>query len=171
MPRNYAASTQESIGDVHAGMMVETAVVANATYLAQAQVEIFNVIGRIMVLQLFMESITVFGAQATTFLFNFTSTTPAVAVQPMSGASASISGLAQGLRAVFVGGAVATAVVITATAGISDVICVNPQIIGTADGVGTIGQLTAVASQLSGTCQFGIFYVPMDDGSYVTNVL
>lgn len=171
MPRNYNPSTQERIGDINAGLMVETGVLDNATYLDQAQEEIFNVYGRIMVLQLFMEAITVFGAQATTLLWNFTSTTPAVAVQPMCGASGALTSLAQGLRCVFVGGAVATAAVITATAGISDVICVNPQIIGTADGVGTIGILTAAASQLSGTCQFTIFYVPMDDGSYVTNIL
>lgn len=168
-------STIEMLGYINQGHHVKTSVLANATYMAQAQVEIFNVYGRIMVMQLYTEACTAFGAQATVMLYNFTSTTPAIAVQPMCGNSASLSGLAQGLRHVFVGGAVATAAVITATAGISDVICVNPHIIGTDDGttqgVGTIGQLTATASQLSGTHQCHIHYIPMSDGAYVTAVL
>ena len=170
---NYQPSTIQAIGDIQRGVIVETSVLANATYLLTGdnQTEIFNVYGRIMLTQLFCEAITAFGAQATTMYYNFTSTTPAVAVQPISAASGSLSGLAQGLRHVFVGGAVATACVITATAGVSDVICVNPQIIGTKSGVATIGILTAAASQLSGTCQFACCYVPMSDGAYVTAAL
>jgi len=174
---NLQYSTIEMLGYMDQGHHVKTSVLDNATYLLTGdnQTEIFNVYGRIMVKQLYMEAVTEFGAQATTMYYNFTSTTPAIAVQPMSAASAALTSLAQGARHVFVGGAVATACVITATAGISDVICVNPHIIGTDDGttqgVGTIGILTAVASQLSGTCQFHIHYIPMSDGAYVTAVL
>jgi hypothetical protein len=152
-------------------MFVETSVLTNTAYLIQAQVELFNVYGRIIVNQLFMEAITVFGANITTLLFNFTSSTPVVAVQPMCAASGALTSLAQGLRCVWVGGAVATAAVITATAGISDVISVAPQLIGTRAGVGTIGQLTAAANQTSGTCRFGIMYTPVDEGSYVEAIL
>ena len=163
---NYSPSTQDRIGDLIAGMRVDTAVLANVTYLHQDQWEAFNVYGRIMVLNLFWEAITVNGAGATLFQYNFTSTTPAVGVQPMGAASASIAALAQGLRCVWVGGAVATAHVITATAGISDVICVNPHIVGTKDGVGSIGFVTTVADAVSGTHQHSLFYVPMSEGAY-----
>ena len=168
---NYNQSTRGVLGDIKNGMFVETSVLANTSYLIQAQVSIFNVYGRIFVNQLFMEAVTVFGANVTTLLFNFTSTTPVIAVQPMCAASAALTSLAQGLRCVWKGGAVATAAVITATAGISDVISVDPQLIGTRGGVGVIGQLTAAAAQTSGTCIFGIHYTPIDAGSYVTAVL
>lgn len=170
---NVQVSTREMVGLIHTGVVVETSVLANATYLLtdDTQNEIFNVYGRVQINQLFCEAITEFGAQATVMYYNFTSTTPAVAVQPMSAVSASMSGLAQGLRHVSVGGAVASACVVTATAGISDVISVAPQIIGTKSGVGSIGILTATASQLSGTCQFVVSYVPFSDGAYITAAL
>lgn len=173
---NYAPSTRARIADLITGMHVKTSVLANATYMIQGQVELFNVYGRIQVLQLYIEACTVFDAALTDIQFNFTSSTPTVAVQPMCAVNAgSLTGLAQGLRIVWVGGAVATACAITATAGISDLICVSPQIIGTHDGttagVGTIGQLTSVANQTSGTHQAHIYYIPMSDGAYVTAVL
>lgn len=164
---NYAPSTRARIGDLISGMTVESSVLANLTYLHQDQWEVFNVYGRIQVLQLYWEAITVNGAGATLFQYNFTSTTPAVGVQPMGAVSASIAALAQGLRCVWVGGAVATAHVITASAGISDVICVNPQIIGTKDGTGTIGMLTTTADAVSGTHQHALHYIPMSEGAYV----
>ena len=105
-------------------------------------------------------------AGASLFQYNFTSTTPAIGVQPMNAVSASIAALAQGLRCVWIGGAVASVMVITATAGISDVICVNPQIIGTANGIGSIGFVTSVADAVSGTHQHVLHYIPMDDGAY-----
>lgn len=166
MSRNYQASTRARIADMVAGMRVETTVLANLTYLHQDQWEAFTVIGRIMVLQLYFEAITVNGAGATLFQYNFTSTTPAIGVQPMGAVSASIAALAQGLRCLWVGGAVATAHVITATAGISDVISVNPHIIGTAGGVGSIGFVTSVADAVSGTHQHVLQYIPVDDGAY-----
>lgn len=163
---NYSPSTQDRISDLIAGMRVDTSVLANLTYLHQDQWEAFNVYGRIMVLNLFWEAITVNGAGATLFQYNFTSTTPAVGVQPMGAVSASIAALAQGARCVWVGGAVATAHVITASAGISDVICVNPHIIGTESGIGTIGFLTTTADAVSGTHQHSLYYIPMSEGAY-----
>ena len=163
---NYAPSTRARIGDLITGMKVESSVLANLTYFHQDQWEVYNVYGRIMVLQLYWEAITVNGAGASLFQYNFTSTTPAVGVAPMGAVSASIAALAQGLRCVWVGGAVATAHVITATAGISDVICVNPHIIGTEGGVGSIGMLTTTADAVSGTHQHFLHYIPMSDGAY-----
>lgn len=166
MGGHYNPSTQARIADLVAGMHVQTSVLANLTYLHQDQWEAFNVYGRILVLNLYMEAITVNGAGATLFQYNFTSTTPAIGVQPMGAVSASIAALAQGQRVCWVGGAVATAHVITATAGISDVTCVNPHIIGTEGGVGSIGFLTTTADAVSGTHQHNLHYVPLSVGAY-----
>ncbi len=167
----YAESEKLRIADQVTGLRVDTAVLANLTYWHQDQWEIFNVFGRIKVLQLFAEAITVNGAGATLLRFNFTSTVPVVAVQPISAVSISIATLAQGLRIVWIGGAIASTPVITATAGISDVINAAPQILGTKGGTATIGFITSIADAASGTHQWSIFYVPMSDGAYVSNVL
>ena len=168
---NYAPSTRARIADLVLGMRVESSVLANATYFLQAQHELFKVYGRIIVLQLFWEAITVNGAGATLFQYNFTSTSPVIAVAPLGAVSASIAALAQGRRCVWKGGAVATAHVITASAGLSDVISVAPQIVGTIGGVSTIGMLTTTANAVSGTHQHSLLYAPMSDGAYVEALL
>lgn len=168
---NYAPSTRARIADLVAGMRIESSVLANVTYFQQDQHEVFTIVGRIMVLNLFWEAITVNGTGATLFQYNFTSTTPAVAVQPLGAVSASIAALAQGQRVVNVGGAVGTAHVITASAGISDVTNLSPQIIGTKDGAGTIGMLTTTADAVSGTHQHVMQYIPMSDGAYAEALL
>ena len=163
---NYAPSTRARISDLINGMRVETAVALGTAKLIQAQEEIFNVFGEIKVHGLWLEVTTAISATATTILFNATFTTPSIAVQPMSGASGSLSGVARGIRAYSVGGAVATATVITATAGITDIEAA-PQIIGGAGFIGTIGQLTGTANTTSGAGKFVIYYTPLSEGAYV----
>lgn len=172
---SFNPSTIEMIGHLTNGLRVDTSVLANATYLAQTQVEIFNVYGRIKVHNLFGEVVVVCSNNATTLLYNYTSSTPVIAVQPMCAASGSMANLAVAERVWWVGGAVATAAVLTATPGISD-INVTPQVVGSVtsagdNAVGTIGILTATASQASGSIRFSIFYTPMSDGAYVTAAL
>jgi hypothetical protein len=150
-------------------MRVETTVALATAKLIQAQEEIFNVFGEIKVHGLWFEVTTAISNTATTILFNATFATPSVAVQPMSGASGTLATVAQGIRAYSVGGAVATATVITATAGISD-IAMEPQIIGGHEFVGTIGQLTAGANATSGAGKFVIYYTPLSDGAYVESL-
>jgi len=163
---NYAPSTRARISDLINGMRVETSIVLGTAKLIQAQDEIFNVYGEIKVHNLWFEVTTAISATATTMLFNATFTTPAIAVQPMTGASGSLSGVAAGIRVMSVGGAVATAAVITATAGISDIACAD-QIIGGTGFVGTIGQLTGTANATSGAGKFVIYYTPLSPGAYV----
>jgi hypothetical protein len=167
---NYNPSTIARIGDLTNGIRVDTSTLAGATYLAQTQVELFNVFGRVRIHSLFGEVIVVFSNHATTVLYNFTSSSPVIAVQPLCAATSTVAQLAVGERIMWVGGAVATAAVLTATPAISD-INPTPQIVGTIGGVGTIGMLTAAASLTSGTVKFSIFYTPMSDGAYVTAVL
>lgn len=174
MSRNYNASTIDVMGDFHCGLRVETGVFAAATYINHTtntgRWDLFNVYGRILLKHLFIEAITVFGAGASVLRFSFESTTPVIAVQDISGACASVSALPQGGRIVWVGGAVATAAVITvaATGGVSDVIPSAGQYIGTKNGVGTIGIFTETATLASGTAQAVLCYAPLSDGAYVT---
>ena len=168
MERNYNRSTMNHIGDLLCGLRVDTAVVACLTYLTAASFTPFNIFGRVKILHLFIEAITVWGAQAGTIIFNYISTDPVIAVRPLSGASAVVTSLARGLRVVYIGGAVASLPVLTATAGISDVICEAPQIVGIKGGYGTIGYQNSGAAVTSGTMQVTICYVPMDEGSHIT---
>lgn len=177
MPRNYSPSTIEVVGDLANGLRVDTSNLAAASYLltGPTQNEIFNVYGRIRIHTLFGEITTVLSNHACVLYYTFTSTTPVIAVGPLCAASASIAQLAVGERILLVGGAVATAAVITATPGISD-INPAPQIVGSvtaagANGVGTIGINTATASITSGGIRFSIWYTPMSDGAYVTSIL
>jgi len=171
MKRHYGPSTRRRMGELEGGMRVQTAVLNNDAVLVQVQTEIFNVYGRILVKQLYCEAITIFDNVGTTLLFNATFVPVVAGVLPMTGASAGLALLAQGLKVKYLGGAVATA----ASINVGEA-CISPHIIGTAtiagvQGVGTIGQLTGVGDQTSGTCQFVIYYVPMEDGSYVTSIL
>lgn len=169
----YNESTRQRAADINRGLIVETSVLDNATYLLTGgtQTELFNVYGRVLLLQFYLEAITDFSAHATIIQFNATFTTPAVLVQALSGEAVAVTSLAQGLRVVWIGGAVASLPVITSTAGISDVICVSPHIIGMADGVGSIGIVTTIASQASGTFQGALLYVPMSLGAYIEAAL
>ncbi len=165
MEREYARTTMNHIADIHVGVRLETEVVTCNARLTSAAHAPFNIYGRVKINQMFIEAITVWGAQAGTILFNYISLTPAVGAQGLSVASGVVTSLAQGLRVVFVGGAVGTAAVITATAGVSDVICEAPHIIGIQGGNGTIGYQNSGAAVTSGTMQVTVCYTPMDEGS------
>ena len=169
---NYAPSTRERISDLIGGMRVQTDVFAAATYIdhdstTTGQYELFNVHGRIMLMHLYIEAITVWGAGAAVISYTYTSSDPVVPIAEISDASASVAAMAEGLRVVWVGGVVGTANVITASAGISDVTPSAPHYIGTQGGTGTIGMLTATAGLVSGTAQAFMNYIPLEKGAYV----
>jgi hypothetical protein len=169
MERNYSRSTMNLVEDLFVGVRVETSVLAGATYLLDGPIstELFNVYGRIKVNQLFMEAITTLGNQACEIYFTFTQTTPAIGIQPINGTPVGgVPLLAAGLRLIYIGGAVANLGVITSFAGISDVICASPQILGTVGGVSTLGITTDQVSILSGTVQFVLCYSAMSEGAY-----
>lgn len=168
---NYNPSTIARVGDIGRGITVSTGSLAATTYLlgaANTQTELFDLRGLVFVTHLFIEITSAMDANATQVAFNATFTTPAVAVQPMCAKCASIATLARGRRIVWVGGAVATAAVITASAGISDVTPTVGHYIGGKDFVGTIGMLASDASQAgTGVCFATVCYYPMYDGAYL----
>ena len=172
---NYAPSTRARIADLIMGMHVKTTdgVLVAAHFTDTEQTELFTIVGRIAVMQLFIELTAAADANATTLAFNCTFTTPTIAVNEMQADCGSIASLGAHTRVTFVGGAVATALIITDTAGLTDVEAAGKiHILGgeTAAGVntaGTIGMLVAAATQagtISATAH--LFYVPMSDGAY-----
>ncbi len=165
---NFNPSTQEMIGYIRGGLRVETSTLENATYLLTGGVstDCFDVSGRILVFQLYLELITAASANATQILFYYDASTPALASNPLCAKCAAITSLGQGGRVVFVGGAVATAAVITDSPGLSDVTCVTPHIVGGHEFVGTIGVQSSDASQASGTFRVILHYLPYSDGAY-----
>jgi hypothetical protein len=168
MGRFMNPSAIESMENFINGIRVEVPAFANATYFLQAQWELFKIRGRILLTRLFCEMVTANSTGATLFQFNYTFTTPAITVKPLCAVSASIASLPQGSRIVWVGGAVATAAVITvATGGCSDVVNTNPVILGGLNFVGTLGMLTTTANAVGGTSMVVACYVPLSDGAYM----
>lgn len=179
MSRNYAPSTRARIADLILGMHVKTTdgglVAANFT--SAVQTELFTIVGRIAVRQLFIEITAAADANATQVQYNCTFTTPAIGVNAMQGACASIASAAAHTRITFIAGAVASVAVITDGAGLTDVETAGRmQFLGgeTAAGantVGTIGMLISAATQagsISATAH--LFYVPMSNGAYAEAV-
>jgi hypothetical protein len=178
--RNYAASTRDAIADIVNGLHVETTpgLLAAAEFTNTAQTELFNVYGRIAVKQLFIELTSAADVNATQVQFNCTFTTPAIAVNAMGAAGASIASLGAYGRIVHVGGAVATAAIITDSEGLTDVeMAAKLHILGGVSAanvltIGSIGMLMSAATQAATiTATAHLFYVPMSTGSYAEAAL
>src|SRR5512137_167192 len=121
---NYNPSTIARIGDLVNGIRVDTSALAAATYFLTGgtQTEIFNVYGRVKIHELFGEvAAAAFSNNACVLKYTFTSSSPVIAVADLTSVTASLAQLAIGERITWLGGAVATAAIITATPGITDI--------------------------------------------------
>ena len=170
---NYTPSEKERIGDIVAGIRVDTGYLAGATYWGiGTQTELFTVYGVIKLMNLYAEQMVIDGAPGATILqFNFTSSVPGILVQPISGLSLTLATLVVGSRVMWLGGGIATLPILTASGGITDFSCQAPQILGTEGGTATIGIATTIAAASAGTHIWSLFYKPMSDGAYVEAVL
>ena len=172
MSRNYAISTQESIADVVSGIRVDTGSLAATTYLdhttASGQHELYTIIGRVILLSLFFEVITVaLDTNASTVVWNATWSSPALTVEPIGTKCTTVSDLGIGHRIVWGGGILATAATLTTTPGVSDFAAVTPAILGMEGGVGTIGSKCEAATMGAGYLRCSLYYVPSSDGAYI----
>lgn len=178
---NYNDSTRERIADLILGMHVETTggvlVAANFT-TGGTQTELFNIVGRIGVKQLFIELTSAADANATQVAFNCTFTTPVIAVNAMCVKCASIANLGAYGRIVCVGGVVGTSAIITDSAGLTDVEMAGKMIIlggVSAAGVLTVGTIGMIASDATQAATIAatahLFYVPMCPGAYAAAAL
>ena len=173
---NYSPSTQGRIGDIKNGLLVQTAKEVTYAGWGVAQTEIFNVYNRIKIHEMWLEvgATALVGAGAL-ILFNYTSTSPVIAVQPISAVCTTIHGFVQGRRVSLVGNGL-TALSVVGTAAIS-VGAITPMVIGVAPTAtvdptyGTLGALTSIAVLTAGTAQFSILYTPVDPGAYVTAIV
>lgn len=177
---NYNESTRQRIADMIMGLHVRSthAGLGTAVFTNAAQTELFTVVGRIGIKQLFIELTATADANATTMAFNCTFTTPAIGVNEMQADCGSIATLTAGTRITFVGGAVATALILTDSAGLTDVEAAGKMhIIGGetsagANYVGSIGCLGAAATQAGSiTATAHLYYVPMSPGAYAEALL
>jgi len=167
---NYAPSTRARIADLIAGMRVDTGSLAAATYMQHSgtpQHELYTVSGSILLLNMFLEITTSLHSDLSQIAFNATFSTPSATVEPFSTKCVSVASLGAGHRIVWGGGVLATAATITTTPGISDFAAVSPIIIGSKDGLGTIGTLGSDATTTSGAMFCSLFYIPLSDGAYV----
>jgi len=173
---NYNQSTRDRIADMILGLRVSTTnsgLVAANFATGGVNTSLFNIYGRIAVKQLFIELTAAADANATQVLFYATFTTPVITLNAMCGKCASIANLGAYGRIVLAGGAVATAAVITDSAGLSDVETAGKiHILGGitsagANTVGVIGMQSSDASQAATiTATAHLFYVPMSTGAY-----
>ena len=178
--RHYSPSTRDVVGDLICGLHVETTggILQKAHFTDTAQTELFNIYGRIGIKHLFIELTAAADANATQVLFNVTFTTPAIAVNAMCAKCASIANLGAYGRIMFVGGAVATAAIITDSAGLTDGETAGKMhIVGGVSSadvltVGSIGMLTSDATQAATIAATAhLFYVPMCSGAYAEAAL
>ena len=163
---NINTSTREAIGQVAAGVRLQTSVFANVTYIAAGATDVFTVNGRIRIMSLDLEAVTAFSNTATLLKWQFNPSTPAIAAFDISGAALTCALIAVGRRVVFQGTALDTAQVISDNACAS-LEAPNTMDIGCYGGVGTLAIVGAVAAT-SGTSIITLCYVPLSDGAYVS---
>jgi len=161
---SYNLSTRGRIADINRGLIVQTSVFANATYIAIAATDVFTVYGRIRILALDLEAVTAFSDTATLLKWQFDPSVPAVAAYDISGAALTCALIAQGRRVVFQGTALNTAQVISANQCAS-LEAPNTMDVGCYAGVGTLAIVGAVAGT-SGTSIITLTYVPITEGAY-----
>jgi len=177
---NYAPSTRARIADLIIGMHVKTtdAVLTYLNFVDTTQTELFTIVGRVGITQLFIELTSAADANATQVVFNCTFTTPTVAVNALAVKCASIASAPAGTAINYVGGTVGSSNSITDGAYVTDVeMAGRIAILGGESSagvntVGTIGMLGDDANQAGTiTATAHLYYFPMSDGAYAEALL
>jgi hypothetical protein len=167
---SYSPSTIERVGDIGRGLVVQTPTMNNTTALTVASYDLFRVYGRIRILSLDIEVVTVWSNDATTLQYYFDPSTPAVAAVTISAACTTVANLAVGKRVTLDGTALNTAAAIAASQCVS--LAVSKTLdVGCENGVGMIGVTGAAAAQTSGTCRATLMYYPITAGAYAESAV
>jgi len=171
---NYNQDTQDMIGAIIGGIRVETPVLSTlATYWTNpVTYAVFNVTGLIKIIAMYMEVTGVFDAGASTLVFRWTGTTPAVGIATMGVASGSMATSAVGSRWTFLGPGTVTA---GPSAGISYLPA--PFLVGgkTGAGVNATGVISALiaggtqAADASG--RYVLHYAAMTEGANAVSAI
>ena len=178
---NYQPSTRQTIADMTAGLHVQTihGNLGTAEFTSAAQTELFNIVGRIKLMQLYIQLDVLADANITQVAFNCTFSTPVIGAVALNVACASIASTAAHGCIHWIGGAVGSTAVITAAPGIADVqpgaggnyFVLGGVVTAGTGTIGTIGMLISGATQagtISATAH--MHYVPQSPGAYVTAV-
>jgi len=172
---NFNESTQQMVGNIHNGLLVESGVSLFSVWGETVQRYYFQVTNRVIIHALFAEvTATIAGAVQT--VFNYIQDTPSIALAALSTVHASADTFVPGRRLTYVGGSVA-ATAITLSGGISYLPATIPTILGVSptaagvNGVGRIGFLSSVANATSGSLKFSCLYTPIDPGASVVALL
>lgn len=156
---SFDPGTLAMIAFINKGARVDKAATLGATLFTTAKVPIFNVVGgRILLLALVGEVTVQLGADAT--LAKFTGTPTVGTAVDLCANSASLANATVGQRLVMTG-TLANALTIAEAGG--SLWQATAHIIG----VGTI-DITGSVQGTAGSVKFSLWYVPLDDGAYVT---
>ena len=171
---NYNENTQTRIGSIIAGLRIETPVLSTlATYWTNpVTYAIFNVVGLLKVVAMYLEVTAAFDANATTLVFRWTGTTPALGIATMGSASASIASSAAGVKVMFTGTGQVAAGPVAGIAYLPATYFVGGQTSVGVNATGVISALVAGATQ-AGTAsgRYVLHYVPMTEGAYAISAI
>ena len=166
-------SKREAVGDAGHGFKVVTSEVEASVYWDTiADLPIFNVYGRVKLLELYTlvtEDMAGAGALPN---YGYIGTTPSCAAIDIAVESTDVAGLEVGDRHVWIGGTVAGVCSIAGAPGQSIGRTGVPFIIGGVTGagvnfIGTINTSGKTAAATDGNLVFHCVYAPMSDGAYV----
>ena len=170
---NYNQDTQDRIGDIIGGLRVQTPVLSTlATYWTNpVTFAIFNVVGLIKIIAMYLEITSALDANATTLVFRWTGTVPAVGIATMGVASAGFGSAVAGTRITFLG----PGTVLAGTEGVSYLPA--PNFVGGQTGAG-VNATGVISALIAGGTQAGtasgryvMHYAPMTEGAYVVSAI
>ena len=165
---NYSPSTIARVADINYGLRVDTAVIAGAT-LSTANptlTTLFNVVGgRVLVRQLVGEAYVTLVGVGCLVKFGFTPTGGAQVDLTAVSLDAGSGAWAKGIRLIL-GAAIGGTTTFSAI-GVSVAKAVDPYILGQIGLGGAIVFHATTAAFSAGSAKFSLWYVPLDDGSYI----
>ena len=166
---SYSPSTIARIADINYGLRVDTGTVAGAT-LSTANptlTTLFNVVGgRVLVRQLVGEAIVDLVGAGCLVKFGFTPTGGAQVDLTAVSLDAGSGAWAAGIRLIL-GAAIGGTTTFSAV-GASVAKAADPYVLGQYGVGGVILSHATTAAFTDGTARFSLWYVPLDDGAYIT---
>ncbi len=171
---NYNQSTQDRIGSILGGLRVETPVLSTlATYWTNpVTFAIFNGVGLVKVIAMYLEVTSALDANATTLVFRYTGTVPSLGIATMGSASASIASSKAGTKVMFTG---PDQVVAGPAEGIAYLTV--PTLIGGQTGL-YVNATWVISALIAGGTQAGtasgryvMHYASMTEGAYVESAI
>jgi len=171
---NYNENAQTRIGSIIAGLRVQTPVLSTlATYWTNpVTFAVFTVVGLIKVVAMYLEVTSALDANATTLVFRWTGTVPALGIATMGSASASIAASAAGTKVMFTGTGQVAAGPVAGIAYLPATYFIGGQTGAGVNATGVISALIAGGTQ-AGTAsgRYVLHYVPMTEGAYAVSAI